>query len=231
MSRKIFISYRRTDSADFTVALYNELRNFYEDDAVFKDINNIQPGQEFAEVLNAALDDSAVVLVIIGPTWLSESGPRLFKENDWVRMEIAQALERKLRVVPVLLNGTQMPRKSELPDVLQSLCDRQAHHIDNERFSYDVAKLCLGLQDLVPFKKKPTKRPRSTGFDNAFKAVLLIFMLASISLILYAWLLADGEFKEKVFMSCLGGGGMAGGWAAFTRQRWIELRSDQLEEQ
>ena len=231
MSRKIFISYRRTDAADFTVALYNELRRFYDDEAVFKDLNDIQPGQEFAEVLNDALDDSAVVLVIIGPTWLTESGERLFEENDWVRMEVALALERKLRVVPVLINGTKMPRKSDLPDVLHNLCDRQAHHIDNDRFSYDVAKLCMGLKDLVPFKKKKVKTSKSSIFDNAFKAVLLLFMLASISLILYAWLVADGEFKEKVFMSCLGGGGMAGGWAAFTRQRWIELRSDQLEEQ
>lgn len=230
MSGKIFISYRRSDAADFTVALYNELRQYYEEDVVFKDLNDIQPGQAFAEVLNAALDESAVVLVIIGPKWYSESGKRLFEEGDWVRLEIAHALQRKLRVVPVLVNGAKLPTKDELPEDLHALCERQTHHIDNQRFAYDVAQLCFGIKDLLPIKKR-AKPQTSKLFDNAFKAVLLLFMLASISLILYAWLIADDEFKEKVFMSCLGGGGMAGGWAAFTRQRWIELRSDQLEAQ
>ena len=54
--------------------------------------------------------------------------------------------------------------------------------------------------------------------------------LASIGLIVWAWLGSDGLFLEKVTMSLLGLGGVAGGWAAFTRQRWIELRANQIEQ-
>lgn len=98
MSRKIFISYRRTDTADFTVALYNQLRDYFHEDVIFKDINTIQPGQEFAEVLENALDHCAVVLVVIGPGWAGKESNRLLEEGDWVRQEIAVALQRELRV-------------------------------------------------------------------------------------------------------------------------------------
>ncbi len=229
MSRKIFISYRRSDSADFSVALYNELRGYYDESFIFKDINTIQPGQQFAEVLENALDHCAVVLVVIGPTWLTVSGARLFEEHDWVRQEIARALARNLRVIPILANGTKMPKTEELPDDLHGLCKRQALEIDNQRFEYDVAQLCRAIQDLVPSKKRRVAPAGSSYWDNAFKAILLLFMLASIGLIVWAWLGSEGQFTEKITMSLLGLGGMAGGWAAFTRQRWIELRAHQIE--
>jgi hypothetical protein len=231
MSRKIFISYRRTDTADFTVALYNQLRDYFHEDAIFKDINTIQAGQEFAEVLDEALDTCAVVLVVIGPGWQGKETNRLMDEGDWVRQEIAVALKRNLRVVPVLVNGTRMPGKELLPPDLHGITARQAHPIDNQRFEYDVERLCLAIKDLVPITKRKKEIAESSPWDNAFKAILLLFMVASIGLIVWAWFGASADFKEKVFMSLLGAAGMAGGWAAFTRQRWIELRSHQIEKQ
>jgi len=226
MSRKIFISYRRTDTADFTVALYNQLLDYFREDMIFKDINTIQPGQQFAEVLEAALDSCAVVLVVIGPGWVGKESNRLMEEGDWVRQEIAVALQRNLRVVPILVNGTKMPAKDQLPPDLHGLTKRQAHPIDNQRFEYDVERLCLAIKDLVPITRSKQTLRKGSPWDNAFKAILLLFMLASIGLIVWAWVGAQTEYKEKVFMSLLGGAGMAGGWAAFTRQRWIELRSE-----
>ena len=227
MSRKIFICYRRTDSADFTVALYNQLREHFDESCIFKDINVIQPGQQFGEVLENALDTCAVVLVVIGPTWISQSGARLFEDHDWVRQEVAQALARNLRVIPILTNGTKMPLPEHLPPDLHGLCKRQSLAIDNQRFEYDVAQLRRAIQDIVPPKAK-IKRTGSF-WDNAFKAIVLLFMLASTALMLWAWLGYASGFKEKIAMSLLGLSGMAGGWAAFTRQRWIELRANQIE--
>lgn len=230
MSRKIFISYRRTDTADFTVALYNQLLDYFHEADIFKDINAIQPGQNFADVLEDALDTCMIVLVVIGPGWAGQSANRLMDEQDWVRQEVAYALERNLRVIPILANGTKMPKRDQLPPDLHPLCERQSHPIDNLRFEYDVERLCHAMKDLVPLAKHP-KANASSPWDSAFKGILLLFMLASISLIVWAWVGANGEFKEKVFMSLIGSGGMAGGWAAFTRQRWIELRANQLEQQ
>lgn len=229
MSSKIFISYRRSDSADFTVALYNELCELFGTDAIFKDINKIPPGMEFSEVLENALDDSVIVLALIGPSWISESGERLFNDHDWVRQEIARSLERRLRVVPVLVNGAPIPKKDQLPEDLRPLLSRQIARIDNARFAYDVRTLAEGLSDLVPLKKKKAKIAISS-WDNVFKGLILLLMLIGIGLIGFAWVASTGDFKEKVFMSVLGGSGVIGGWAAFTRQRWIELRANQLSE-
>jgi hypothetical protein len=228
MSRKIFISYRRADAADFTVALYNQLREHFHESYLFKDINAIQPGQQFAKVLEDALGNCAVVLVVIGPTWISENGQRLFEERDWVRQEVAMALARNLRVIPVLINGTPMPTKEQLPEDLHGLIQRQAQLIDNSRFEYDVAQLAQAIHDLVPTRKR-VKPSGNSLWDGAFKGILLLFMLASIGIISWAWLGSAGSFNEKIAMSLLGLGGMAGGWAAFTRQRWIELRENQME--
>jgi hypothetical protein len=231
MSRKIFISYRRADTADFTVALYNQLRTLFDDSLIFKDINTIRPGERFDQVLERALAESAVVLVIIGPAWISENGKRLWDPEDWVRQEVAQALSSNLRVVPLLVNGTRMPRREDLPDDLHGLCSLQALPIDNQRFEYDVTRLADCIQDLVPTKKKEPPTQGNSPWDAAFKAVILVLMLASIGLIVWAWMKQDGDFKERVFISLMGAAGVVGGWAAFSRQRWIELRNDQLKRQ
>ncbi|MEM6270604.1 MAG: toll/interleukin-1 receptor domain-containing protein [Bacteroidota bacterium] len=228
MSSKIFISYRRADSADFTVALYNELVKYFGTAAVFKDINKIPPGMDFSEVLEQALDDSVVVLVLIGPTWISESGHRLFQEHDWVRQEIVRSLERDLRVVPVLLNGADLPQRKQLPPDLHPLLNRQLARVDNRRFAYDIEQLARGISDLVPLRRKRTSP--TTRWDNVFKAIILLLMLIGIGLVGFAWTVSEGDFKEKVFMSVLGSSAVLGGWAAFTRQRWIELRANQLRE-
>jgi hypothetical protein len=229
MSRKIFISYRRADTADFTVLLYNQLRTLYDDALIFKDINAIKPGQRFADVLEKALAESAVVLVVIGPDWISEHGVRLKDPNDWVRQEVAQALSRNVRVVPVLVNGTKMPQTHELPEDLHPLCALQALTVDNQGLEYDITYLAECIKDLVP-TTKPLKKPSDGGssiWDAAFKGVILLLMLTSIALIVKD----EGDFKESVFISLMGAAGIFGGWAAFSRQRWIELRNDQLKKQ
>lgn len=227
MSQKIFISYRRADTADFTVALYNELCKHFQEDRLFKDINNIAPGLEFGQVLNGALDQAVVVLAVIGPEYISGSGTRLFDPADWVRQELAVSLQRGLRVVPILANGAELPSEAQLPPDLHPLRKRQVARIDNQSFQYDVATLANAIRDLIPAKPKPLP-PATSTLDNAFKGILLLLMLFSISLIAYAWIFSQDEMMEKLIMSLFGGVGIMGGWAAFSRQRWIEYRSTQI---
>ena len=229
--KKIFISYRRGDSADFTVALYNRLKLLFGEECIFKDINSIPIGLEFAEVLNDALNESAVVLVIMGNDYFSEYGHRLFNEDDWVRQEVVMALEMGLRVVPVLINGAAIPTLDLMPESMQPLMARQIARISNPSFDEDVNRIAEGLSDTIPLKpEEPTVpgKPNGSIWDNMIKAVLLLVMLVSIGLIAFAWALAEVEFREKVFMSLLGLAGVVGGWAGFTRQRWLELRSLQI---
>ena len=146
----IFINYRKDDSNWNALALYQELQKYFSKDQIFKDFNAISPGDDFVVSINSALQSCDVLLVLIGKSWLSikdETGTqRLSDPHDFVRLEIAKALERNIKVVPVLLDRTPMPLQSELPDNLKALSRRQFLEIDPTRFEDDVRKLAAAIQ-------------------------------------------------------------------------------------
>ena len=86
---------------------------------VFKDVDNIDPGDDFVERIAAAVGSCDVLLVLIGPQWLTisdENGHRrLDNPEDYVRLEIETALTRKIRVIPILVDDARIPRGNELP--------------------------------------------------------------------------------------------------------------------
>jgi formylglycine-generating enzyme required for sulfatase activity len=131
---KIFISYRRSESPKDALLVFKHLQAEFGLTQVFMDVDGIRPGDDFIEVLERQLDDCTVLLALIGPDWLharNEHGERkLDDEHDFVRLEIRTALDRKLRVVPLLLDGAPMPRKVDLPDDLHLLLRRQALKVD-----------------------------------------------------------------------------------------------------
>jgi hypothetical protein len=143
-SGEIFISYRRNDSAGYARAIYDQLVQHFSKDRVFIDVDAIEPGLAFDDVIQQALERCAVLLVMIGRRWLHDDdgkASRLSDPNDLVRLEIAAALSRNIRVVPVLLDGARMPGEDELPEPLRALSRRNALEISNTRFGSDVERL------------------------------------------------------------------------------------------
>lgn len=141
---KVFISYRRDDAAGYARAIYEELTERFPPEAVFMDVDAIEPGLPFDEVIRDAVGQCKVLLVLIGARWLApgaDGRSRLEDERDFVRLEIAAALARDIRVIPVLLDGTPMPRESDLPQALHALVWRNAIELSNSRFDADVARL------------------------------------------------------------------------------------------
>src|SRR5690349_13883457 len=137
MSGQIFISYRRDDSLATTGRLYDHLVKHFSTDRVFMDVDTIEPGVDFVEAIEQAVSKCDILIAIIGPGWLSTStneGRRLDNPEDFVRLEIATALKRNIRVVPVLIDNTPMPQASDLPDDLKSLARRNAFELSNIRF-------------------------------------------------------------------------------------------------
>ena len=124
MSR-IFISYRREDSAGWTGRLADRLKERFGPNSIFVDIDTIEPGADFTEALRKAVGSCDVLLAVIGPRWsmvTDKTGkPRLHDSSDWIRVEIAAALTRKIRVIPVLVGGATMPSTEFLPDDLDGL--------------------------------------------------------------------------------------------------------------
>jgi hypothetical protein len=129
---------------------------------VFIDVDAIEPGLEFGEVIQKSVASCRVLIALIGRSWLSsvdDTGQRrLDNPQDFVRLEITAALERKIRVIPVLLQGSQMPRPKDLPDDLKPLADRNAHQMDVTRFDHEVTELIKVLRrDLHRTKNEPPK--------------------------------------------------------------------------
>lgn len=145
----IFISYRREDSAPHAGRLNDRLCAAFGASRVFMDIDDISPGQNFTAALRENVKAAEVVLVIIGPKWLSAAGEdgrrRLDDENDFVRFEVAEALRQGKRVIPILVNGTPMPKAADLPGDLQPLLVCQALHLADARFNRDSTDLIQAL--------------------------------------------------------------------------------------
>jgi hypothetical protein len=137
---RIFISYRRDDSGGWTGWLSDRLHQHFGRDNVFMDIDTIEPGLDFVEVIEQAVGSCDALIALIGNQWLTitdDSGRRrLDNPEDFVRLEIAAALARNIRVIPALVPGARMPRSTDLPYVLQLLARRNAHEISDRRFHY-----------------------------------------------------------------------------------------------
>jgi beta-lactam-binding protein with PASTA domain len=146
---RIFISYRRSE-ADFPAGwLYDHLVAQFGRDQVFKDVDSIEPGEDFAEVIADAVGSCDVLLVLIGDRWLTisdEDGKRRLDDpSDLIRLEIEAALARNVRVIPILVGRTGMPPAEQLPASLVRLARRQALELSPSRFKSDMARLLRAL--------------------------------------------------------------------------------------
>ena len=159
MPPRIFISYRRDDAAGDAGRLADHLNRHFGQNQVFLDIETIDPGTDFVQALHASLQETAAVLVVIGPRWATaraaDGTRRLDDANDFVRLEVAAALSRKIPVVPVLVQGATMPRAEDLPTPLASLATRQAATLDHAEFHDDAERLCQRLAAMIG-ANKPT---------------------------------------------------------------------------
>ena len=127
---RIFISYRRNDSAYPAGWLFDRLAERFGKEQIFKDVDSIELGEDFVEEIGEAVGQADVLLALIGERWLNapdeHGGRRLDDPEDFVRIEIEAALARKLRVIPILVEGAGMPREEQLPESLRPLARRQA---------------------------------------------------------------------------------------------------------
>jgi hypothetical protein len=153
MSKRIFISYRRDDSAGHTGRVFDRLRGEFGQDALFMDVDAIPLGANFVQVLRAEVAKCDVLLAIIGPNWLDardDNGHRrLDNPVDFVRVEIATALQRDIPVIPILLDGTRMPKPTFLPTDLQPLAERNGLDVRHASFHADMDKLVRGLKGVA----------------------------------------------------------------------------------
>jgi hypothetical protein len=141
----VFVSYRREDSGPYAWLLKEHLTCRFPDTPVFMDLASIEAGVDFAEAIEAALGSCVVLVALIGRGWLTatddEGHCRLDDPDDCVRFEIRTAMERCVRVIPVLVDGAKAPRQQQLPAHLGQLARLNALEMSYGRFEYDESRL------------------------------------------------------------------------------------------
>jgi hypothetical protein len=159
---RIFISYRRGDASYPAGWLFDRLVEHFGDGQVFKDVDSIQPGDDFVAEITDAVGSCAVLLAVIGTRWLtvtSEEGRRRLDDPaDFVRLEIESAFARGVLVIPVLVDGARMPHSAELPASLAPLARRQAVELSPDRFGSDASRLLEVLDKTLGEAARPEGR-------------------------------------------------------------------------
>ncbi len=152
-TRAVFLSYRREETRHIAGRLADRLTERLGSTQVFMDVDTIEPGADFAAATVREVASCDVLIALIGPIWSTITDPRgrrrLDDPDDLVVLEIQTALEREIRVIPVLVDGAVMPERYDLPQGLQPLALRNAVRLDHETFRTDVATLLDAVERIL----------------------------------------------------------------------------------
>ncbi len=177
----VFISYRRDDSSGYAGRLFDILSVHLGRENTYMDLDTIRGGDNFATVIEEKISQCDVLLAVIGERWLTSTGEngrrRLDMANDFVRLEIAKALERGVRVIPVLVGGATMPHQDDLPDDLRPLSVHQAMDLRDAHFHADVDQLVDLLDKIVPSIASRQRKVKSKRLALAVSSVLAVVVI------------------------------------------------------
>lgn len=150
----VFMSYRRSDSADASGRLREKLLGHFGPNSVFMDVDSIPLGVDFRAHIVATLARCKTCLVIIGPSWLDAQDVngkrRLDDHRDTVRVEIEIGLKVGARVIPILVGNSRMPEADHLPEDIRDLAFRNALPVrPDPDFQTDCERLIARLTDQI----------------------------------------------------------------------------------
>ncbi len=171
----IFLSYRRQDSQSATGRLADHLEARFGATRVFRDHESIVAGEDFADAIRRSVEAATVLLVIVGPRWLSAvdaaGSRRLDDPKDFVRLEVELALASDVAIVPVLVEDASMPAAHDLPPSLAEFARCQAVELSETRWRYDADQLVAALQSRFAIESEPV--PFATSDSGADRAARL----------------------------------------------------------
>jgi hypothetical protein len=150
---RIFISYRRNDTEGEAGRLADALEQEFGQNSVFLDVNAIELGRNFPNQILREIDGCSVLLAVIGPNWGAPREDtvttRGHKRTDYVDLEISWAMQRRLRVIPVLVRKAEMPPSRLLPEEIKPLTVRNAVRLRHEHWKADVQDLVMALRSML----------------------------------------------------------------------------------
>jgi hypothetical protein len=153
-AEKVFICYRREETAAHAGRLYDAMVARFGEGNVFIDVDDLGPGVDFVERIDHVLSECRALVVVMGPSWAAiedgQGGRRIDDPDDFVRREVKSGLGSKATVIPVLVSGAGMPRRESLPEELRPIARRNALELSETRWAHDVGRLFGVLEELLP---------------------------------------------------------------------------------
>ena len=175
------------------------------------DLQDIAPGQNFAQSIDEMIARCDCVVAVIGPRWI-EAIQRRAPADDFVQHEIAAALRRDITVIPVLVGGARMPPAEHLPPAMAALRYRNAFEVRDERFDDDVARLsdaiaALGIGD-------DSWRPGTDRRSRAMRRAPLIAVAGLVAAVAAAYLMLRPEETATTLVPVAPARALDGDWIA-----------------
>jgi hypothetical protein len=172
-----FISYRGGDAEWGPDLVYTTLVSAFGEKAVFKAGFSLRAGDDFPLILAQRAAFCPVMLVCMGPRWLTARNPdgtrRLDDTHDWVRREIELSLRNGNHVIPLLLGNlsdTPLPRPQDLPAQIAPLVHRQAFRLEpGGRLQITLPALVERMNELIPHRADPTPSGNSGTITGRIK--------------------------------------------------------------
>lgn len=182
-AQKVFICYRREESAAHAGRLYDAMVSRFGEENVFMDVD-LPPGVDFEKRITEVVSSCVALLVVMGPSWATateEDGTRRIDDPaDFVRLEVETGLQRpEVTPIPVLVGGARMPRRESLPEKLRPIARRNAIEMSDGRWGYDVGRLMAALDKLLPAREgdkravPPPIEPAPPGWWLALEGALV----------------------------------------------------------
>ena len=158
VSSRIFISYRRDDASPYAGRLYDSLSARFPEQ-VFMDVDALEPGIDFVERIEESVSSVDVLIAVIGRGWVGavdrDGQRRLDRPDDFVRLEVAAALRRNIRVIPVLVGGATFPEPEELPEDLAGLRRRNGLVLSDFEWRAGTERLIEAIQHVLGVADAP----------------------------------------------------------------------------
>jgi hypothetical protein len=146
---RVFISYRRADTAQAAGWMFNRLTGHFGRPNVVMDVDPAPYGGNLAHAIDASVATCHALVLLIGPHWLAVTGEGLHDPDDYVRRALESALSRGILVIPVTVDGARMPVNGELPPSLSSMAGQPAFEVGMRSFDADTGQLLRVLDQSI----------------------------------------------------------------------------------
>jgi hypothetical protein len=193
--KRVFISYRHEDTAPAAGRVYDRLCRLASRSNVFFDVNTIAGGENLEKKIASEIGRSDAALIFIGSKWLEPHSPtgeaRIWQADDPIRAEVRAALARPILVLPVLVDGTRMPKPQQLPEDIRGISAKKALPLRHESFDDDTENIVAALLGVSERERTWENKGAlwskiAYGVAGAIAAVLF----SLVSALVHYWVLA-----------------------------------------